>query len=368
MKIIIFLKNNIYRIAIGLNLGVSFLLLLSYLSVYTSPYYFYPLAFLGLIYPFLLILNLLFSIFWISRKSKLFLISLICILVGFNFITRICQITVFENKKTANENKIKIMSYNVRVFDLWHWSDDKQIANKIFGFIKKNKPEILCMQEFYSKEGMGKNARDSILKAGSFKYFNISGNTKGKRVINYGVATFSCFPIVASGKVQTSDNNNYCIFSDLKINDKIVRVYNLHLASLHLGKKDYLLIDKLKGIDSIDIDGYKSIFTKFKRGYKKRSLQVNSIVRHMKNCKYPIILCGDFNDTPMSYAYQQLSSHLYDAFKISGNGIGYTYINKYPTFRIDYILHSKNIISTGFIVPHVNYSDHFPITCELEIN
>jgi endonuclease/exonuclease/phosphatase family metal-dependent hydrolase len=82
---------------------------------------------------------------------------------------------------------------------------------------------------------------------------------------------------------------------------------------------------------------------------------------------YPVIICGDFNDTPSSYTYHQLSEGLIDAFKESGNGIGHTYGGALPSFRIDYILHDERFKSTRFNTIRSKFSDHYPITTSLKL-
>jgi endonuclease/exonuclease/phosphatase family metal-dependent hydrolase len=362
MKFWLLIKKYFFKIAVSLNIGMVLLLILSYLSAFISPVYFYPLAFLGLTYPFLLIINLIFTLFWIFRKSKLFLLSFITIILGFGYITRVFQITIFSNDSVSETNKIKVLSYNVRVFNLWKWTSEKNSPNKIFDFIKQSNADIACIQEFYSKEEKGKNAHDSLLNSSKFKYSHLSYTTLNKKS-NVGIATFTSFPIVSKGKVILNKNDNFCIFTDLLVNKDTLRVYNIHLESIHLGHDDYYLLENFEKNDSINVDGIKSIFYKFKKSYKKRALQVIPIVKHITKCKYPIILCGDFNDTPVSYVYQQLSNKLDDAFRKSGNGIGYTYVNRYRTFRIDYILHSSGIKSADFKVTHLEYSDHYPVEC-----
>jgi endonuclease/exonuclease/phosphatase family metal-dependent hydrolase len=368
MKIFLLIKKYSYKIAVILNIAMVFLLILSYLSAFISPIYFYPLAFLGLIYPFLLIINLIFTLFWIFRKSKLLLISLIAIILGYSFIVRVFQITIFKNENISKTEKIKVLSYNVRVFNLWKWTSERNSPNKIFDFIRKSNAEIVCIQEFYSKEEKGKNAHDSILKNSVLKNSHVSYTSRLNRKSNVGIATFTSFPIVGKGKVSLAQDDNFCIYTDILINNDTVRVLNIHLESIHLGHDDYYLLENFEKNDSINVDGIKSIFYKFKKSYKKRALQVIPIAKHIKECKYPIILCGDFNDTPVSYVYQQLSNKLDDAFRQSGNGIGYTFVNRYRTFRIDYILHSSVLKSFDFKVTHLRYSDHYPIECSFNFN
>jgi endonuclease/exonuclease/phosphatase family metal-dependent hydrolase len=363
LKIIILIKKYFKNILLGINAFFAFLLLVSYLASYVSPLKFYPIAFLGLIYPFLLLFNLIFIPVWVFRKSKYFLISTLSIAIGWNYLTGFFQISNKNIPKKNESQMIKVLSYNVRIFDLWEWSAVKKTSSRIFSFIRKSKFDIVCLQEFYSKNETGKNAKDSLLTNSVLKYSHVGYTLRNNKPSNYGIAIFSRYPIVNRGRVFEKESDNYCIYSDLKIDKDTLRVYNIHLESIHLGAEDHHIIEKMNSTDSIDIDGLKSIYWKFKKSYKKRAQQVNTITRHLKECKYPLILCGDFNDTPASYVYKQIKTYLKDSFRESGNGICYTYVYKWPFFRIDYIMHSPQLNSYRFKSPGLKLSDHFPVQC-----
>jgi endonuclease/exonuclease/phosphatase family metal-dependent hydrolase len=368
MRLIKLLKKYFRNITLSINIICSAFLLFSYLSVYISPARFSVFAFLGLIYSILLFVNIVFIFFWIFSKSKFFLISLISILIGWNFLSHFIQLSFNKNEIDSQAQSIQVLSYNVRVFDLWNWSSEKNRARHTFRYIRKSKANIVCLQEFYSSNVKGKNARDSILNNSVLKYAHISYTIKNNKTYNHGIATFSSYPIVAKGNLKLQDGDNFCIYSDIQIGQDTIRVYNLHLESIHLGYDDYQLIENINSTDTIDVNGLKNIFLKLNRGFKKRARQSALISSHIEKCQYPVLLCGDFNDTPVSYVYKLLTEKLMDSFCESGNGIGSTYINRYSTFRIDYILHSSEFNSFNFITPHVELSDHYPVKCLIQLN
>ncbi len=346
----------------------AFALLFSYLSAYISPVDFYGFAFLGLIYSFLLFANLLFIVFWAFMRSKRLLISLLAILIGWNFLMSFFQISFNKKVFKYNEQEIKILTYNVRVFNRWNWSKEKNLDMKTINYIKKTSSNIVCLQEFYSDDSNGKNTVDSIKVKSKLQNVHVSYATRNNRTFNHGIATFSTYPILAKGKVKLKQDENFCIYTDLLIDDDTVRVYNLHLESIHLGYDDYHLIENINNTDTIDVRGIRSILSKLKRGYKKRARQADVVAAHIETCQYPVIICGDFNDTPVSYVYKRLTKKMLDAFQESGNGIGSTYINKYSTFRIDFVLHSANLISFNYRTPPIEFSDHYPVLCSLKFN
>jgi len=226
---------------------------------------------------------------------------------------------------------------------------------------------IVCLQEFYSTKLNGKNAEDSLIKGSVLKNSHISFTTKKNRTFNYGIATFTSYPVLDRGEVKLEKDENFCIYTDLLVDNDTLRVYNIHLESIHLGYDDYHLIENLNNTDTFNVQGIKSILMKLKKGYKLRAQQADIIAAHTQKCPYPLILCGDFNDTPVSYVYHRLVENKLDAFRESGNGISSTYINKFSTFRIDFIMHTVHLKAFDYQAPRIELSDHYPIQCSMQI-
>jgi len=158
--------------------------------------------------------------------------------------------------------------------------------------------------------------------------------------------------------------NNTCIYSDMIIYADTIRVYNVHLASNWFKDSDYFFLqnpqkEKLK-------EGISGIVKRMKISYQKRAKETQVIKEHMQTSPFPIILCGDFNDTPLSYAYNNIISNLNDSFLESGKGIGQSFV-KIPALRIDYILHDKKFSSFNYKQHKQELSDHYAISTELTI-
>ena len=180
-------------------------------------------------------------------------------------------------------------------------------------------------------------------------------------------ARLSQFPQIKKGTVSIEGErmNNTCIFSDLIIATDTIRIYNIHLASNWFDKSDLAFIENPEMSKDAIKKGVLSIAKRLKTSFKKRALQVGVIKKHMQNAPYPIIVCGDFNDTPNSFSYQKIVSGLNDSFLEKGSGFGSTFLGKIPFLRIDYILHSPNVKIQSFTTHKAKLSDHKAIESSL---
>jgi endonuclease/exonuclease/phosphatase family metal-dependent hydrolase len=348
---------------------VCVLLLLSYLAPFINPVSFWPMAFLGLGFPILFITTLLFCVYWILRIKIQVIVPLISLLLGYNQITNFFAWNS-NHEKLVSEN-IHVMSYNVRLFDLYNWKNNKQTRNKIFDFLKSENPDIICFQEFYYSTGKNKfNTKDTLPKFLKAKNKHVEYSAYVKKNEQYfGIATYSSYPIIRKGKIDFEENtHNICIYTDLKINEDTIRVYNAHLSSVRLDKDDYNFLDSIAVAETNrQFKGILNIIKRLKKAFILRAPQVEKIKEHIASCPYPVILCSDINDTPFSHAYQQLTHTLTDTFTEKGKGFGITYNGNIPFYRIDFILKSSDFHTVEYQTHPEDLSDHFPISAKILI-
>jgi endonuclease/exonuclease/phosphatase family metal-dependent hydrolase len=355
------------RFMLWLNYFSAIALLLSILAAHISPPAFWPIAFFGISFPIFFLLNLVFAIYWGIQIRWWALLSGIMLLASANNVLGNLQFHFSE--RIPDKQDIKIMDYNCMLFDLYNWSHNRQSRNLIFNMLQEETPDILCLQEFYTSEEPGDyNNADTLRQILRAKNLHAEYTTTLRKYDHWGVATFTRYPIVRKGKIVfDTKSNNICIYTDILFNHDTLRIYNLHLASISFGKKEYKFIDDIskKEIKDPDLDQSKSIIKRLKRGFLERARQVELVAAHIQACKYKIILCGDFNDTPSSFAYSTLSRNMYDAFRRSGRGIGKTYHGSLPFLRIDYILHDRSFSSYNYKRISESFTDHYPITTYL---
>jgi endonuclease/exonuclease/phosphatase family metal-dependent hydrolase len=360
------------------NVVVAVFLILSFLSPHISPEKIWFPAFLGLAYPYILLLNLIFLLGWILLKRKELVISLLAIILGWGTFTdyiglhpfRFLKKDHYENLATEQrkaDHQLKLVSFNVRAFDKSSRYNNPSSQTDILTFFRDEDPDILCIQEYHSHNQDGHRASDIYRKLNRMPYRHI-GNLARSQWYQYGIATFSRYPILQSGSIPLESRSNVCIYSDILMDPDTVRVYNCHLQSIKLDSEHYRILDSIKfRYDDQQIAEIKEISGHLRDAFIKRAAQADLVAAHMADCPHPVIICGDFNDTPVSYTYRTIKNGLEDAFSSSGWGLGRTYHGEFPSFRIDFILHSKNIESLYFSRKKIRASDHFPVIAYLKM-
>ena len=339
-------------------------LLLSYLSTFISPANVKWLFLAGISYPFWFVGTLISLFYWILRRSKFVLVPLVVILVGWSIHGRFIQfLPKFQETVEAGAPELKVMTYNVRLFDLYNWSKNTETRDKIFTMLMEEDADIYCFQEFYHTDREGVfETKDTLLQLLPLQYYHEKYTHKMTGQQYFGVVTFSKYPIVNKGFIPfETDYNNFCIYSDVVINQDTIRIYNTHLASIRFQKEDYKFMEQ-NGEEQSKLEGGQRILSRLTSAAVNRSEQSEKVAASVAESPYPVILCGDFNDTPVSYTYRTFRRALKDSFISKGSGVGNTYIGAFPSFRIDYILHSEGLEPLSYHTLPQKYSDHHAVT------
>lgn len=356
------------RLILWLHYFVMLSLLVATFAKYISPLLFWVPAFFGLAFPFLFLINAVFIIYWLAQFKPAVVFGIVALCIS---MPTACLYLTFSRPAGKIHNKpLKVTSFNSMLFDLYNWSRNKESRAKILTGLSDLSPDILCLQEFYTSEEKGDyNNIDTIRHIFKTGYFHSEYTVTLRKHDHWGVATFSKYPIVNQGKILfNTQSNNICIYSDIVIGADTVRVYNLHLQSISFSKDDNKFLEEVISEKNAENEVTKSrnILRRLKRAFIRRAAQADMVALHIQTCRYPVILCGDFNDTAASYAYQRLAGNLNDAFIEKGMGFGRTYAGKWPQFRIDYILHSDALNCVDFRRSPETFTDHYPITAWFE--
>lgn len=363
---------------IFLNIGALVVLLLSCMATYINPNTFWQLSFIGFAFPVVLLVNVFFLVLWIIKRSRFVFISLAAIMLSWKFIY-----SSFTIHPATKEAGIKVMTWNVKNFDLYNWSHNLATRSNMMELIERENPDVLCLQEFYTNNQLFKNLeclRDSLGYGYCYFFPSVSLTKLPKTQLQktlwksgplnqqWGVATFSKYPIIDSGQIDFKNSfANDCIYTDIAINDKPVRIYNVHFQSIHLGQDDYAAIDSAEHNNHVNWTDVKAVLRKMKKAYSKRALQAEAVGSHAAAYNGSKIICGDFNDVPVSYTYETVKQEMQDAFVVKGNGFGATFVNKLSIFRIDYVLPGKGVKVNSYRTIRENYSDHYPVCVSLTL-
>lgn len=356
------------RILLYLNGVAILLLLLSYLPQHFSPETLGYISLLGLAYPFLLLLNIFFIIYWLFRKTRFIILSGLAILIGFSQLTDFFRFSIGTDVSDENENRFEVMTFNAHLFGLYDKENSTDRRDKIFQVLKGESPDLICFQEFFHSDNKGYfTTKDSLLKFLPTKYFHerYTHATNGRNY--FGVALFSKYKIINKGFIPfESDVNNFCIYADILVNGDTIRVYNAHLQSIRFKPEDYAFVEDNRNKEELKT-GVSRIAERLKIAFQKRQSQVEKVAESIDLCRHPVVLCGDFNDPPASYTYGTFSDLLEDSFLEQGSGIGNTYNGAFPSFRIDYVFHSSDIKTLDYRTIKEDLSDHYPIVVGLEL-
>lgn len=346
---------------IGLGMGV--------LAGQTDPRKNIWIAFAGLGYPFLLLANFLFVLFWLFRRRLVFaLATLAFVALGWKTLTATYRLFGEEGTNTKDsEHYLRMMTYNVHQFKKYGENNDVSTKDQIIKVIEDQNPDVICFQEFFTRRTGEFDLIDSVKKRLKLKHYYFVPSVDN----NYeaaGLAIFSRFPIKNKGKVSFGEfAGNGSIYADIDFKGQVFRVYNVHLQSISFQKVDYDYIGKVAKIEP-EYKSSRRIAGMLKAAFERRSTQVNMMKSEMQYCKLPFIIAGDFNDTPASYCVAQITNSLKNTFKEKGHGFGKTYNGAFPNFQIDYIATTKDFDVINHHISKDKLSDHFPVRSDLRLN
>ena len=338
---------------------------LSVLSGYFDPVRFVWVSFFGLAFWEILLFNVivlaLLLLMW-SRRVWVAILALVIAVPG--------MLRSFSFGKSQEGGDLRIMSYNVQVFRDLYNEDRKplDVAYGIANMVREQHPDVLCVQEFgyfMSKTGLKESIRlfGEMLEM-PYHYYH-------KKAYFGGNVIYSVYPLnPVKDETRFGKENEYGAVAEVDAGSKgKFLVLCSHLASNTLTKEEVTAFSE-PGNTKQEMQEYgKSIVVKLKNAYKRRSHQVNQLLEDIPHDGRPILLCGDFNDTPLSYTYHQIEKAGFtDSFVVAGRGIGHTYAGKLPLLRIDYVLGNERIQTMKFKRLRYKGSDHYPIVMDFSLS
>ena len=350
-----------------------FLVLGSYVKFF-DPERWWFIGLLTLSLPYILIALIIFFFCWLLAKKIWMLISLVAIAFCWRAVQNIFPFhisTTFAQEK--NMNSIRVMSWNVEHFDILEYKTHPEKKEEMIKLVEQYRPDIACFQEM-----VGGDDDKAINYLGDFKrrldftgyFYSYENRFDFDRIHHFGIITFSKFPIVNKQTISSPPHDYNSIFQyiDVVAGIDTIRIFNIHLQSLKFTPENLKYIHNPNTNADSAMSESKSIIGKLKRGFIKRSIQSGRVKDELDKSPYPVVVCGDFNDVPNSYAYCKIGDGLQNAFVEKGVGFGRTFSGISPTLRIDNIFTDKKFTIRQFTRIPKNLSDHFPIIADVSLH
>ena len=328
-------------------------LALSYLSPFVNPQDFWVISFFGLTYTFWLFINIALLLIWVLSLKKRGIYNVLILVIGFQFIARNVQFNNHEN----TDSDIKICSFNTHVQQIYNGGNTSEAIDQ---YLTNQKYDVALLVEWLNKKG-------NINKI-AFPHQQFINTQEDNPNSDYGLKLVSKHPILNWERIKYDHNtNNLAVLFDVDVEGQIIRFVGVHLQSNSVSPKDYQTL-----IYSDLNEEYKTYALAFIDRLKKqsqlRTIQTQTILEAIDNSPYPVIILGDFNDTPQSFTYQQLKEGRKDAFVEKGSGWGATYLKPLPFLRIDYIFYDSELVCTNYQSSTSIKSDHSLIEASFQIS
>ena len=338
-------KLNLFqKIVFIINIFFAVCLLVAYILPYVPPKFSAFLSILNLGLPVFMLINLVFAIYWLIRLKLHFLLSAALVISGFTYVN---EIYVFNKDSKLSDNKdLKVMSYNVRLFNTYEWIKGVDVPNEISKFIALESPDIVAFQDYMNADGLQMNA---------YPYKFEKFKTPESKI---GIAIYSKHKIINTGTIDFPDTHNNAIFSDVLIDQDTVRIYAVHLESLKI----------IPDVQELNKENRQKLIDRVGKSFVKQQEQAKMLTDNFEATSFPKIVCIDMNNTSFSYVANKLLKHnLEDAFVKSGSGLGKTFDFDFLPLRIDAIFNESSIENVSFKNYDLKLSDHYPVMASFRL-
>ena len=328
-----------------ISLALSVLLVLAYLSVVVDPAKAWFFTLFGLLYPVVLPITVLLFVWSLFRRSHMRLPLLIVLLPSLFFFGRYVQL---RRSVPAEEGPLKVISYNVGLFAHGPEGADRLVmADSVSRWLLSQDADLICLQEFFLPKDVSMDAWIKRHFPGYKAEYYVFTGTRG----SFGNLTLSRRPVADKGKINFERSTNLALWTDIRLDSTTVRLYNCHFESYNISLSN--LVKKDGAMEETE--------RKMRRSITERPKQVAEVLCGVDKAPVQSMVLGDFNDNPLSYTYMRLLRGRRDSFVKAGKGFGATYRTLWPLLRIDYILYPPGLQAVTYEVPHVDYSDHYPV-------
>ena len=357
------LKAFTINMVAGANIATVILMLAAGFSDRLNPIEHPLLSCFGMAFPIFLVINLLFLFFWLTFKWKKVWIPILGYALAYVPLSIYMPVNM---KQDLPEGAIKVLSYNVCQYG----GNNKyeQGFDTVYNYLRRQAADIVCLQE--DADAWRRFVMQRYAKIYPYNDTTIFRNDyEGMN----GVGIHTRFPILRKERIWYKSVANGSVAYYLKLdNGDTLLVINNHLEGTHLSKEDRANYKRMiRGKMERDTAKEESVLLldKLSSSAVKRAPEAEAVHRYIEEHRqYPIIVCGDFNDNPISYSRRTIAQGLTDCFVKTGRGLGLSYNQKGFYFRIDHILCSDHFEPYNCeIDDEMDASDHYPILCWLKM-
>jgi len=353
---------------VSFNVIAALLMIVSAYSDRISPETNVLFAYLGLFFPIICFINFIFILYWLFQLAwKQMLIGVIAFVICWVPVKNFFPMHM-RSKDVPKENVLKVLTYNVMGFA--YKNDSPDSPNGILQYIANSGADIVCMQEYAVSNSSKLLTANKVYRALKMYPYHSVIPIANAGMLNFGIAVFSKYPISGSHRIDYKSDFNGSAIHFINIKGKKVAVINNHLESFKLTTEDRSRYSAFfHDISSENFSVLKgTLRQKLGPAYRMRANQADKVAEEIDKIEADyVIVCGDFNDTPISYAHRKIQGPFADSFAESGRGMGVSYNRNMFWFRIDHILHSQNMKSYNCVVDKIRLSDHYPMWCYLEM-
>jgi endonuclease/exonuclease/phosphatase family metal-dependent hydrolase len=345
---------------------------LSWMARWINPGEYGVVSAAGIFAPVLYGANFLCLLYWVVRWRRGVYIPLVVFVVGLWGVGLFFRPVLTQNHSDLSSDRslVSVVTYNVRgmMRPIEGTSSGMRSSMRdVVAVVDSLRPDIVCMQEFASTPQNPSSSFEEALPLYHYKRigFNIAGSSEHH---GWGNAIYSKYPIAASGHIDFEGTNNSILWADIAVGRDTVRVFCAHLQTTAIKASDERYIVDMDFVgDSTRTSRVKTMLGELTKNYIIRSSQADTLASRIASSPHSVLVCGDFNDTPSSWAYRRIARSLGDSFREAGQGYGYTYRGFFNLLRIDYMLHSPTIECVEYRSPSFDNSDHNPVAVKLRI-
>jgi endonuclease/exonuclease/phosphatase family metal-dependent hydrolase len=355
-----FIKRLLLNTLAGANIVSVLLMLLSGYSDRLSPVGHEELACAGMAFPIIIAVNLLFVPLWVIFSWRRLIIPVVGLVLAY---VPIRIYIPLHADSTIPDDALRVISWNVAGYG-GNWKYEHAF-DSVWTYIERQHADIVCLQE-----DMG--ARVNVKNYKLYFPYNDTTHIAHSPSLTNVLGLHTRFPILKKERINYDSHTNGSVAHYLLIDGDTVIVINNHLELTHLSVSDRARYnDMIEGeMEKEDAQAETiHLIRTLGSSMAKRAPQADAVHAYIEaHSHYPIILCGDFNDTPISYARHTIAQRLTDCYVETGRGVGISFNRKGFKFRIDHLMCSSHFKPFGCKIDSKNdVSDHYPLLCGLKM-